>query len=65
VGVYGGVLAWLQMGRILTPALGVIIAVGLVIIEGLIRMRERSRWIPHEEPEALPADPIRRPPEAG
>jgi len=44
VGVYAGVLAWLQLGRILTPTIGVVIAVGLVVIEGFIRMREKSRW---------------------
>jgi len=46
VGVFSGVIAWLQLGRILTPTLGVIIAVGLVVIEGLIRFREKSQWNP-------------------
>jgi drug/metabolite transporter (DMT)-like permease len=46
VGVFSGVIAWLQLGRILTPTIGVIIAVGLVVIEGLIRFREKSRWAP-------------------
>lgn len=44
VGVYGGLLAWLQLGRILSTSIGLAIAIGLVVIEGLIRMRERSRW---------------------
>lgn len=44
VGVYGGILAWLQLGRILSTSVGLAIAIGLVVIEGLIRMRERSRW---------------------
>jgi hypothetical protein len=48
VGVYGGILAWLQLGRILTTSIGLAIAIGLVVIEGLIRMRERSRWAPEE-----------------
>lgn len=48
VGVYGGILAWLQLGRILTTTIGIVIAIGLVVIEGLIRMRERSRWAPDD-----------------
>lgn len=60
VGVYAGVLAWLQLGRILTPTIGVAIAVGLVVIEGFIRMREKSRWDPDEKTEqpAESGDPI-------
>lgn len=46
VGFYGGIITWLQLGRILTPSTGVLIAVGLVVIEALIRMREKSRWAP-------------------
>lgn len=48
IGVFSGVIAWLQLGRILTPGIGVVIAVGLVVIEGLIRFREKSRWSPME-----------------
>jgi len=46
VGVYGGILVWMQLGRILTTSIGVAIAIGLVVVEGLIRMRERSNWLP-------------------
>ncbi|NTW09085.1 MAG: hypothetical protein HGA28_05900, partial [Anaerolineaceae bacterium] len=46
VGIYAGILTWLQLGRILTPAVGVGIAIGLVIIEGLLRFREKSQWSP-------------------
>ena len=46
VGIYAGILAWLQLGRILNPPVGVGIAVGLVLIEGLIRFREKSLWNP-------------------
>lgn len=46
VGVYSGIIVWLQLGRILTPTIGVIIAVGLVVIEGLLRFREKSKWNP-------------------
>ncbi len=48
IGVFSGVIAWLQLGRILTPGIGVVIAVALVVIEGLIRFREKSRWSPAE-----------------
>ena len=67
IGVYAGVLAWLQLGRILSPTIGVAIAVGLVVIEGFIRMREKSRWNPQamsdemsedKESEGATIDPI-------
>ncbi len=51
IGVYAGVLTWLQLGRILTPTIGVAIATGLVVIEGFIRMREKSRWNPDDKLE--------------
>jgi hypothetical protein len=46
VGVYGATIAWLQMGRALTPALGLLLALGLVVIEWLLRLREKSQWNP-------------------
>ena len=46
VGVYGPTLAWLQIGRALTPALAFLLAVGFVLIEWTLRMRERSQWKP-------------------
>jgi hypothetical protein len=42
VGVYFASLAWLSMGRVLTISLGMWIAVGFVVIEYLIRMREKT-----------------------
>jgi hypothetical protein len=54
MGVYSGIVVWLQLGRILTPSIGMLIAFGLVIIETLIRMREKSQWKPVAEPE-IPA----------
>ncbi|HSO28261.1 MAG TPA: hypothetical protein VLS48_09350 [Anaerolineales bacterium] len=44
VGVYFSTLAWLQLSRALTPALAALLALGLVIIEWLLRIRERSVW---------------------
>jgi hypothetical protein len=49
VGIYGGIIVWLQLGRILTPSMGMLIAIGLVVIEGLLRLREKSRWMPTSE----------------
>lgn len=46
LGIYFPTLAWLQMGRVLTPALALLLALGLAVIEWLLRLRERSQWIP-------------------
>jgi hypothetical protein len=45
-GIYFPTLAWLQLGRVLTPALVLLLAVGFFAIEILLRMRERSQWNP-------------------
>ena len=45
-GVYVATVAWLQIGRVLNPVIALLLAVGLVIIEWLLRMRERSQWKP-------------------
>lgn len=46
IGVYAGVLLWLNKGQVLTPALALILGVGLILIELLIRLRMRSEWQP-------------------
>lgn len=46
IGVYFPTLTWLQLGRVLTPALILLLAVGLIAIEILLRLRERSQWKP-------------------
>ncbi len=46
IGVYGATLAWLQIGRVLTPSLAFLLAVGFVLIEWLLRLREKSQWNP-------------------
>ena len=46
VGLYGSTLAWLQLGRVLNLALAVLLAVGFIAIEILVRLRERSQWKP-------------------
>ncbi|HAV75915.1 MAG TPA: hypothetical protein DCX53_01030 [Anaerolineae bacterium] len=45
-GVYGATLAWLQLGRLVTVYVILGLAGGLIAIEYLIRLRERSRWSP-------------------
>lgn len=49
VGVFGSTLAWLQLGRVLTPPMTLILAGVFVLIEFLLRLFERSRWKPKEE----------------
>lgn len=46
VGVYGATIAWLQIGRVLTPTLAILLAAGLVLIEFLLRFSEKSQWKP-------------------
>ena len=46
VGVYGSTLAWLQIGRILSPTLAILLAIGFGLIEFLLRLGERSQWKP-------------------
>lgn len=50
-GVYGGTLAWLQLGRLVTVYVILILAGGLMAIEYFIRLREKSHWKPpaHED----------------
>lgn len=45
-GLYATTLAWLQLGRVLTPSVAVLLAVGMLLIEILLRLRERSQWKP-------------------
>ena len=46
VGIYFAALAWLQLGRVLTTPVVFLLAFGLLLIEFLIRLREKSRWEP-------------------
>jgi hypothetical protein len=45
-GIYGATLAWLRMGRVLSTALALLLAVGFFLIEFLLRLNERSQWKP-------------------
>lgn len=42
VGVYFAVLAWLQIGRLLSFSIGLWLAIGLIALEYLLRLRETS-----------------------
>jgi hypothetical protein len=42
--VYVSTLIWLQMGRVLNLALAILLAIGLGLIEFLLRISEKSQW---------------------
>jgi hypothetical protein len=46
LGLYFPTLAWLQVGRVLTSMLALLLAVSLLLIEVALRLRERSQWKP-------------------
>ncbi len=48
VGVYGATLAWLQLGKVVNLSIIIGLALGLIAIESLIRVREKSQWTPPE-----------------
>jgi hypothetical protein len=48
IGVFVSTLAWLQMGRALTTWVAFFLAVGLVLVEIMLRLLERSRWKPRD-----------------
>ncbi len=48
VSIFVDMLAWLQLGRVLTPLRAFLVAVGMVAIEFFIRLRERSKFKPKE-----------------
>lgn len=51
VGIYFPTLAWLQIGRVLTPALALLLLLGFILIEWLLRLREKSHWNPSGSPK--------------
>ena len=48
VGTYGATLAWLQLGRVANLSIVIGLALGLIAIESLIRLREKAQWTPPE-----------------
>lgn len=49
VGVFGSTVAWLQLGRVFTPGLALILAAVFALIEFLLRLFERSHWKPKRD----------------
>ena len=47
--IFFDLLAWLQLGRVLNSILIVVIALGIIAIENLIRLVERSHWQPSSD----------------
>ncbi len=47
-GIFVSVLAWLQLGRVLDTPRAVFLAIGIMVIEILLRMRERSQFQPRD-----------------
>lgn len=48
VGLYGDLLAWLKPGNVLNLPLGLFLLAGLIVIEFLLRLRERTRFKPRD-----------------
>ena len=63
-GVYGALLVWLQQARLVTLWIGLGLAIGLVAIEYLVRMREKARWQPKAVSEKEPPADTNPPSEA-
>ena len=57
LGVYGSTLAWLQLDDLVSIWTIVGLGLGLILIEYLIRLRERSRWQPSKNNEVIPLQP--------
>jgi hypothetical protein len=55
VGVYFAVLAWLQIGRLLSFSIGLWLALGLIVFEYLLRLRETSSRPTNHVPPQPPA----------
>jgi len=45
-GIYASAIAWLQLGKMLSPVLALFMAIIFILIEVLLRLWERSRWKP-------------------
>ena len=46
ISVYLTALLWMQIARILTSTIIILVGVGIIAIEWLLRFRERSQWKP-------------------
>ena len=54
IGLFGSTIAWLQIGRVLSIPMVLLLLIGFVLIEFLLRLSERSQWKPNQvsEPES-------------
>jgi len=54
IAIYLPTLAWLRIGRVLNFPIALLLAAGLILIEWLLRLRERSIWQPeNDQPSPL------------
>ena len=44
LGIFGATLAWLQLARLVNIYVIISLAIGIIAIESLLRIRERARW---------------------
>ncbi|RLD08328.1 MAG: hypothetical protein DRI56_05600 [Chloroflexota bacterium] len=49
LGIYAAALVWLNKGQVLNIGLTIVLGVGFLLAESLLRMRARSQWHPKEE----------------
>lgn len=47
-GIYGNILAWMQLGKMLNPVMALLLAAGFSLLEVFLRLGERARWKPKE-----------------
>ncbi|MGF1506369.1 MAG: hypothetical protein ACFB51_14740, partial [Anaerolineae bacterium] len=52
-GVLGSAAAWLAIPRLFSLPMIVVVAVGLAVIEGLLRLRETAGWQPKERRDEI------------
>ena len=46
LGLYAGILLWLNKGQVLTLGLGLILGMGFIVVELALRLRNRTEWHP-------------------
>lgn len=56
-GVFGSLTAWLMQGDVYTTGLALVLAAGLVLVEFLLRLSERSQWSPERFGSQTEAEP--------
>jgi len=54
-GVYIDLIIWMRFGKVLNFATGVFVLIGFVLIEVLLRWRERARFTPDAGDEESPS----------